>query len=178
MLTEPGGSLADMASNAGAAPVQYGEVFTRRWIVELILDLCGYSAATDLTTKRLVEPAIGSGAFLMPVLDRLLEAREKYSPGGPWDELLPAILAMDVQPGHVRSCRRLVTGRLTRSGCPAETANRLAAAWVREGDFLLDRFPGGADYVVGNPPYIRIDPFSSVRADVDHSMIAMEAFGG
>ncbi|GAA1848986.1 Eco57I restriction-modification methylase domain-containing protein [Actinomadura bangladeshensis] len=157
MLTEPGGSLADTAPHAGAAPVQYGEVFTRRWIVELILDLCGYSVDTDLTTKRLVEPAIGSGAFLMPVLDRLLEAREKYSPDGPWDELLPAILAMDVQPGHVRSCRSLVTARLIRSGCPAETANRLATAWVREGDFLLDGFPGCADYVVGNPPYIRIE---------------------
>ncbi|MFA1549323.1 Eco57I restriction-modification methylase domain-containing protein [Actinomadura chokoriensis] len=157
MLTEPGGSLTDTPPNAGTVPVQYGEVFTRRWIVELILDLCGYSVDTDLTARRLVEPAIGSGAFLMPVLDRLLEAKEKHSPDRPWDELLPAILAMDVQPRHVRTCRRLVAGRLTRSGCPAETANRLATAWVREGDFLLDRVAGGVDYVVGNPPYIRIE---------------------
>lgn len=157
MLTEPSGSLADTTPNAGAVRVQYGEVFTRRWVVELILDLCGYSVDTDLTTKRLLEPATGSGAFLMPVLDRLLEAREKYSPDGLWDDLRPAILAMDVQPVHVHSCRRLVVGRLTRAGCPAEVANRLAAAWVREGDFLLDRVAGGVDYVVGNPPYIRIE---------------------
>ncbi len=157
MLTEPSGSLSDTTPSAGGAPVQYGEVFTRRWIVELILDLCGYSVDTDLTTKRLVEPAIGSGAFLMPVLDRLCEAKEKYSPDGPWDELLPAILAMDVQPGHVRNCRRLVVERLTRAGCPAEAANRLAVAWVWEGDFLLDKVVGGVDYVVGNPPYIRIE---------------------
>jgi adenine-specific DNA-methyltransferase len=157
MLTEPGGSLSDPPPSAGGALVQYGEVFTRRWVVELILDLCGYTADTDLTTRRLVEPAIGSGAFLTPVLDRLLEAREKYSPDRPWDELLPAILAMDVQPGHVRTCRRLVVGRLTGAGCPAETANRLAASWVRKGDFLLDQVPGGVDYVVGNPPYVRIE---------------------
>ncbi|WP_051712543.1 Eco57I restriction-modification methylase domain-containing protein [Spirillospora albida] len=161
MLIEPGEDVADTAHGSGVGLVEYGEVFTRRWIVELILDLCGYVPDTDLTTKRLIEPAAGSGAFLLPVLDRLLEAREKHGPDEPWDALADAVHAMDLQPGHVRTCRKLLVERLIEAACPEEAAERLAAAWVRTGDFLLDGIDRGADFVVGNPPYIRIEDLAS-----------------
>src|SRR5690606_33549921 len=52
----------------------YGEVFTRRWVVEMILDLCGYRPDRDLADTALVDPACGDGAFILPVLDRLIES--------------------------------------------------------------------------------------------------------
>ena len=52
--------------------VEYGEVFTKRWVVDLILDLCDYQVDLDLTKLRVVEPSVGSGAFLAAILDRLL----------------------------------------------------------------------------------------------------------
>ena len=36
---------------------EHGEVFTRRWIVELILDLSGYTADRDLAAMLAVEPS-------------------------------------------------------------------------------------------------------------------------
>ncbi len=51
----------------------YGEVFTRRWVVDVLLDLTGYTADRDLGALRLLEPSCGSGAFLGPVVERLIE---------------------------------------------------------------------------------------------------------
>lgn len=47
-------SLADLTPDPGT---DYGEVFTRRWVVELILDLVGYRAEADLAAHTLVEPS-------------------------------------------------------------------------------------------------------------------------
>lgn len=45
---------------AVAAPdeVEYGEVFTRQWIVDTILDLVGSTPDRDLTALKLVEPSM------------------------------------------------------------------------------------------------------------------------
>lgn len=160
MLTEPGGNIAQVVRGGDARPTEYGEVFTQQWIVELILDLCGYVPDIDLTAKRVLEPAVGSGAFLKAVLARLLDSRTKHAPDSTWDELEPAILALDLQPSHVRTCRQLVVQQLTAAGCPAEIAAQLAVSWVHKSDFLLDDSIDDVDYVVGNPPYIRIEDLS------------------
>src|SRR5689334_14375824 len=52
----------------------HGEVFTPRWLVEKMLDLVkGESERIDC---RFLEPACGSGNFLVPVLQRKLAAVE------------------------------------------------------------------------------------------------------
>jgi len=51
-----------------------GAVFTRREVVDFILDLAGYTADRPLYRIRLLEPSCGDGDFLLPVLDRLIEA--------------------------------------------------------------------------------------------------------
>jgi type I restriction-modification system DNA methylase subunit len=50
---------------------EHGEVFTRRWVVELILDLVGYTSNRPLHELTVIEPACGSGAFLGPITERL-----------------------------------------------------------------------------------------------------------
>ncbi|MFD4644809.1 N-6 DNA methylase [Streptomyces sp. NPDC058441] len=51
--------------------MEHGEVFTRRRVVDLILDLLGYTADKDLCEVKLVDPACGSGAFLAAVTSRI-----------------------------------------------------------------------------------------------------------
>jgi adenine-specific DNA-methyltransferase len=153
--TLPGLELEQLVTSSD---VEYGEVFTQPWIVNLILDLCRYHPDEDLTTQVLVEPSAGGGAFLAAAVDRLIEAKAKYAPELDWERLDKAIFAIDMQPGHVRTCRSLVVKRLQRAGCPAPTAEELAKTWVKLGDFLLyDHAGRQADVVVGNPPYIRIE---------------------
>ena len=56
----------------------HGEVFTRRWVVDLILDLAGYRAVEDLGASVIVEPACGTGAFLVPIVERLAESCTRH----------------------------------------------------------------------------------------------------
>ena len=70
-------ALTELAHDPGA---DYGEVFTRRWVVDLILDLVGYTPDEDLGAQTLVEPSCGTGAFLVPVVDRLIESSARPRP--------------------------------------------------------------------------------------------------
>ena len=146
--------------------VEYGEVFTKRWVVDLILDMCDYQPDLDLTKVRVVEPSVGSGAFLGPILDRLLAARVKHADTAPWLALRECIRAWDLQAEHVETSKRLVVGRLLQAGCPSSHAKSLAHSWLHVGDFLLAEHRQGVDLVVGNPPYIRIEdlPAGLLRA--------------
>ena len=137
----------------------YGEVFTRRWVVEVLLDLTGYTVDRDLGSLHLVEPSCGSGAFLGPVVERLIESAQNH--GRDLASLGQAIRAYDLQPEHVEVSRALCRDLLITAGVPVSTADELAKEWVDHADFLL---PGvdvdPADVVIGNPPYIRYDDLS------------------
>lgn len=136
--------------------VEHGEVFTRAWIVELILDLLGYTADRDLCTLKLVEPACGSGAFLAVVASRISESCRVHE--RPVSDASNAVRAYDLLDRNVEQSRSLVAERLRQEGWVAKDANDVAAAWVKQGDYLLQsNDEHRADYVVGNPPYIRLE---------------------
>jgi hypothetical protein len=61
------------------ADAAHGEVYTRRWVVELILDLVDYSETEDLAARRAVEPACGTGAFLGPLVKRLSASGRRHN---------------------------------------------------------------------------------------------------
>lgn len=146
-----------------AVEQNYGEVFTRRWVVEALLDLTGYSADADLGGMRLVEPSIGSGAFLGPVVERLIISARNH--GRQWGSLHGAISAYDLQPQHVATSVALCRSLLIDAGAAAEVADALVCSWVHKNDFLLDETDENqADVVVGNPPYIRYDDLDAATA--------------
>lgn len=55
-----------------ARVADHGEVFTPQWLVERMLDLV--KGETERIDSRFLEPACGSGNFLVPVLQRKLAA--------------------------------------------------------------------------------------------------------
>jgi len=66
---------------------EHGEVFTRRWIVELILDLSGYTADRDLAAMLAVEPSTAIAASTPePRASRSIRSgpgtSESLTPGG------------------------------------------------------------------------------------------------
>jgi adenine-specific DNA-methyltransferase len=153
-------SAAQPAGNAPLPRLEYGEVFTKRWVVDLILDLCDYRPDRDLTQLRVVEPSVGSGAFLGSIIDRLVAAKAKHGEDSAWRSLGDCIRCWDLQAEHVQASKKLTVRLLTEAGCPVDDARDLADSWVRVGDFLLTRHTQRADLVVGNPPYIRIEDIS------------------
>ncbi len=169
---------------ADANPIQnHGEVFTRRWVVEVLLDLAGYTSDRDLAKVRLVEPSCGSGAFLGPAVERLIAsaAASDYD----FAALSDSVRAYDLQIGHVEVSRSICRDLLARAGATEDLAARLAESWVRPGDFLLsgvDLWSEGedlrADVVVGNPPYIRYDELpESVAAQYRQTWSTMRGRG-
>lgn len=146
-------ALAELAHHQRS---DYGEVFTRRWVVDLILDLVGYVPEKDLGRQVLVEPACGSGAFLVPVVERLIASSRSH--GRDLHDLTSALRAYDLLEANALWARREVGRLLMDAGLTAEQAEELTAAWITSGDFLLSSHqPASADYVVGNPPYIRLE---------------------
>lgn len=143
------------AVKAVATP-NYGEVFTKRWVVDFILDLCGYTADRDLASLKAIEPACGSGAFLIPMIERLAQSARKHKRDL---RLAPfAIQATDLLSSNVRKSRYAVTNALVATGLERAVARSLAKKWIRQGDFLLDPPTAkSADFVIGNPPYIRLE---------------------
>ena len=148
-----------MAKDAQRAPstlASHGEVFTRRWVVDVLLDLVGYVPDRRPTELRLLEPSCGSGAFLLPAVERLLASCGSAS--SDIDELQHAVTAWDIQPANVARCREAVMTLLARHGMGTEATEFLARRWVRCGDYLLaDGDDSSADVVVGNPPYVRLE---------------------
>lgn len=133
----------------------HGVVLTKPEVVDLILELAGYSERRDLGGLTLLEPAVGHGAFLVPAVKRLLRSCQRYRRDP--EALTHAVLAFDVDPKHVALARQRVASALIEAGLPATSARRLATNWVTEGDFLLAPIQRRFDFVIGNPPYIRIE---------------------
>ena len=133
-----------------------GAVFTRREVVDFILDLAGYTPDQPLYERRLLEPSFGAGDFLLPAVERLLVAWRVHGDGGsPFDALRDAIRAVELHRDTFQATRRALLECLKISNIDAQTANRLADAWLAQGDFLLAPLEGRFDYAVGNPPYVR-----------------------
>jgi adenine-specific DNA-methyltransferase len=164
------------ASISTAESVQgHGEVFTRRWVVELILDLVGYTADRDLAEMKAVEPACGSGAFLAPMVERLRDSARLH--GRDLGDAWGAIEAVDLVSANVELSRTVVRESLGSAGISAGAADELASAWVRTADFLLEPpAERSVDFVVGNPPYVRLEAVARDRSDAYRR--ACETMGG
>ena len=135
---------------------EHGEVFTRRWVVELILDVVGYRADADLGNTTIVEPSCGYGAFMLPIVERLIDSCVGH--GHALTDMGDAIRGFDLLEHNAEQTRKAVIAKLLESGESVGTAERLSRDWVTTGDFLLtDHHEREADFVVGNPPYIRLE---------------------
>jgi adenine-specific DNA-methyltransferase len=142
---------------------EHGEVFTRRWVVDLILDLVGYTPDRDLTQVTALEPACGSGAFLVAMVERLRASASHH--GHDLTDTRDAIVAFDLLETNVAISRIAVKSALIAGGVKPLDAASLAASWIEQRDFLLQP-PAHAtvDYVVGNPPYIRLEAVPRQRS--------------
>lgn len=159
-------------TSADLATQNYGAVFTRRWVVEVLLDLTGYTVDRDLGGMHLLEPACGSGAFLGPAVERLIASARRE--GRELASLGDAVRAYDLQAEHVRACRVLCRDLLVAAGESGSAASALADQWVQHADFLFSGLFSGiedrpADVVVGNPPYIRYDDLAPGMATLYRS---------
>ncbi len=147
-------ALEELASTGNVA--ERGAIYTRREVVDFILDLAGYTTDQPLYKLRLLEPSFGNGDFLFPIIDRLLASWKtiEKTPGA-MKALGRCIHAVELHhPTFIHTQARVIA-RLIGAGIPASSAESIAGEWLHQGDFLLIHLPEPFDMVVGNPPYVR-----------------------
>jgi hypothetical protein len=145
------------------APREAGVVYTKPWMVELVLDLAGYVPERRLAELVALEPSAGDGAFLSAMVRRLVESCEWH--GIPLTKADRAIQAFEIDPEAAERAVGVVCETLKQLRVPAATAAKLARQWIKTGDFLEASlcFPI-ADFVIGNPPYIRLEEIPASKA--------------
>ena len=134
---------------------QRGAIFTRREVVEFILDLVGYSAGRPLQELRLLEPSFGDGDFLIPAVERLIASWQAGGSSDPVSNLSDAIRAVELHEDSYRATSGTLTRLLKQVGITSNEARAIISQWLIFGDFLLAPIDGNFDVVIGNPPYIR-----------------------
>ncbi len=144
-----------------------GVVYTKRWVVELLLDLSGYSPDKNLVDSLAIEPAAGDGAFLGPMIERLVESCRKL--GRSLSECQNSLIAYELDEKSAARARTVIQDLLVDHGAKSPLAKKLADAWVVSGDYLLDADTRQADFIIGNPPYVRLEDIPEETASVYRS---------
>ena len=149
--------VEDALKNLAAAGIEErGAIFTKREVVEFILDLLRYTPNKALYKARLLEPSFGEGDFLFIVIERLLASWQHHGNArDAFDGLKDGIRAVELHQGSFEATRGKVIRLLRAAAIGKPDAARIADAWLIHGDFLLTPLSGEFDYVVGNPPYVR-----------------------
>jgi len=142
---------------ANVSNEERGAVFTRREIVDFILDLVNYTTDQPLYNFRLLEPSFGNGDFLLPAVERLLTAYKSQvsNPSSLIKDLSTAIRACEVDNESIKRFRAKFLSLLREYEVSEEDAHCLLESWIIEGDFLLAELPETFTHAVGNPPYVR-----------------------
>jgi adenine-specific DNA-methyltransferase len=137
-----------------------GQVFTPAWIVTEILDRIGYNS-TDVIDKYIFEPACGDGAFLVEIVERYINLciSHHISENEIIDKLEKYIFAVEIDKiQHQEAIEKL--NKIVSSKLKTKTQLR----WnIYNQDFFdfYQNYLGFFDFIVGNPPYIRIHNLNS-----------------
>src|SRR5262249_17600647 len=109
-----------------------GVVYTKPWVVDLILDLAGYRPEQDLAGRYVVEPSAGEGAFFGPMVRRLLASVRQY--GRSLSDARFALHAYELDEGSAAQAITLAAKGLGEWGASPAEAEAIARSWVTVGD--------------------------------------------
>ncbi len=133
-----------------------GVVYTPKWIVKTILDYLEYTVNNNIHSKKIIDPACGDGAFLKEVVERFItDALNSNKSISEIKNLLECnIYGIDIDKNAIGLCRTNLNNIAKKYGIYNVNWNLINndstnKEWISK---LFKKF----DYVVGNPPYIRI----------------------
>ena len=143
-----------------AARKQLGEFYTPAWLADLMFDVTGYDEAIGSGNHiRVLDPACGSGTFLLTAVRRMLKA------GVQAERIAQNIAGFDLNPLAVlMSTANLAMALATHGGGGKKPVPPLHIAChdsIRNTSPLGETNPpesfGQFDFVVGNPPWLAWD---------------------
>ena len=128
----------------------YGRVYTPKFIVSLILNQIGYNTPNNVIGKHIIDNSCGDGAFLIEIVKRYCECF-----AGPVEELTQ----------HLQTyIHGIEIDFNERNKCIANLNSIISSYGVKEVDWdiicadtlSVSKYNSQMDYVVGNPPYVRV----------------------
>ncbi len=136
---------------------RYGVYYTPPELTERLLDQAT-AAGVNWKTCRVLDPACGGGAFLAPVVRRMLKSARGLSPGAAPRHLASRIKGFKIDPFAAWMSMVAADAVICEMGC---TPGWLLPDCVEVCDSLAKASLQGAedshwDLVIGNPPYGRI----------------------
>ncbi len=139
-----------------------GQVYTPRRIVDEMLDYAGYGGPA-IIGRHVMDNSCGDGAFLRQVVRRYCEAAGKEGLGKSVlkRHLETYIHGIDTDADACRSCLAHLDEAAGEYG-----AGRVSWDLHNRNALSTDKFNGKMDFVVGNPPYVRVHNLDTSYEDV------------
>ena len=129
----------------------HGEVFTKKTVVEYLLDEVGYTGTQDLRNTKILEPSAGHGAIAGEIVERLHQSSVLH--GFSFEAaLIENIRLVELNEGSFRKLVDAINAQLSSLG---KIYKCEASSICIHNDFLRLQFDIKFDCIVGNPPYIR-----------------------
>ncbi|PHI38361.1 hypothetical protein CBQ28_04580 [Pseudoalteromonas sp. GCY] len=146
--------------NSGA---EKGEVFTKPEIVSFMLDTSGLSSALLIDGTRILEPSCGQGEFVIAIAKALVAqiSNMDVSPTAVFEHTKSLIKAFDISLSNIYHAKDSVREILSQI-FSFEQTSIIVESWFVNEDFLLSDTLPEYTFVIGNPPYVRIESIPSV----------------
>lgn len=151
---------------------ELGQVWTPDWLVYSILDNIGYTCDNPaIINSKIMEPSFGSGAFLIEITRRLIDVCERY---GMKTSDIEDTVNRNIYGIEYDANIFMQTLQSLKLLCSSYGFNVPFNNLVRMD--ALDYNPAvDFDYIVGNPPYVRIQSLSN---DMREKMSKLSAASG
>ncbi len=131
---------------------KFGQIYTPDHIVAKILDDIGYEGE-NILGKTIVDPACGDGRFLLQVVERIM----RLSPKDKLVENLSFVHGWDIDPEAVRECAENLNELTQHLDIQVNWNIKIHNSIEEKSENnLFAKAKMTFDFVVGNPPYIRI----------------------
>ena len=144
-----------------------GQIFTPQYIVEQMLDYVDY-VDSNIIEKHIIDNSCGDGAFLKVIVYRYCEESTKQNRPISLikSDLEKYIHGIEIDTTAYKQCYENLNNVVKQFGI--ENVN-----WdlYNENTLSINRFNGMMDYVVGNPPYVRVH-----NLDVSYSTVKQFKF--
>lgn len=138
----------------------YGRVYTPEYLVNQILDCTGYNSYNRVIGKHIIDNSCGDGAFLVEIVKRYCNLFEGS------DEILKNHLqnyihGIEINADECNKCIENLNKVVSQYGIAGVTWDVICADALS-----VSRFNAQMDYVVGNPPYVRVHNLESSYSSV------------
>lgn len=132
-------------------------------IISYMLNLIGYHGK-DILGKTITDPACGTGTFIAQITNRIIDATKENDRAELANRIInnKCIIAYDTKPSNVFVTKTVIVALLLHRHCISnikDVVRLIDSLPVYCSDYLT--IHDMTDYIVGNPPYIRLQNLSN-----------------